>query len=244
MGGARRRCRTGARVTARGELATARAARGRRLVGVLAAVVMLLSSGCGDSGDTSPNEVMTAADAQARLLDSSAFGGAWVAAPSERFLRPSSIAQQLCEFEFDEAVSSRLAVIAMAQFEKDDSQDRVLEWVVSGEPGQLADDVRAVIRAWDQCAAQPPDGDRDLTKASLPALGDQRAAYTIRNRGGCDERIALVRVGSVAVVLWAQRWSPPRAPLTKEGWPACGPPSVDEVQFVRFLTAAVERLTR
>jgi hypothetical protein len=175
-----------------------------RLVGVLLLPVMLLVA-CGGNG-TNNNKPRSTAQLHAKLLNAADVGGSWRAGQPINPQDLAAFAQLPCETgSISPTIAKRLTAVTGTQFEPTDHSSRhLIELVVSGDPTQLSSDLRALFGAIESCSST---ANLTLTKLTIPALGDQRAAYVIMQPGPSGSKTMLnlrtgyVRLGAAAVVL-------------------------------------------
>ncbi len=206
---------------------------------------------CGNAAPTSkpgattpaPTTTLSTAQLTSRLLGVDAVGAGWQVGSPINPADLSSFAQVPCEeVTLDPAVASRLTAATGIQFEPtDNSYKHIIELVAVGEPRQLASDLGALLGAIESCAgtASTKAANGMLKTLTIPALGEQRAAYigSIAESPGSPTtwyvRFGFVRLGSVAVSLG----------LTEILATPQDEPHVSDSEYVQLLTAAVTRIS-
>lgn len=136
-------------------------------------------------------------------------------------------------------IRDRLKAVTGIQFEPaDGSYKFLIEFVSTGEATRLARDIEAYIGAFQSCSTtgqNPPT----ITELALPALGDQRAAFTILAAETAESesvwygRTAIVRIGRVAIAIGMIEVVPTASPK----------PTITDAQYVSIVEAAAKRFT-
>jgi hypothetical protein len=184
----------------------------RRSTGILALLALLTGltacSGSSTKPATSPTPGPTATSTAALedgLLAAADLGNGWRVGNAVNQEDRKAFAQLPCDSaKLDASVATRLTAVAGRQFEPTDrSYQHVMELVVTGSPGRLDADLRAIFAALASC---PPTGPVTVRERSIPSVGEQRAAYTFtqappRSRSVLLVRVAYVRTGAVALML-------------------------------------------
>lgn len=215
--------------------------------------LLVVVAGCGTSGETSTptsttsttsatTTTVSAAQLDARLLDVSDVGAGWqvgAAVNAADFVDATRIP---CGAPMDAAIAQRLTPVAGVQFEPtDQSYKHLIEFAVTGEPTQLESDLQTFWRVVESCSTVPSSslGQLTIEKLAIPALGDQRTAFTLRGTEAADGtatwhvRDAAVRVGSTAIELGlAEIVSTPQET-----------PQISDAEFVTLLETAVGKLS-
>ena len=224
---------------------------GRRVASVFAVLGLTAALvACGSAGPasrtaataSSTTGTISAAQLTARLLSAAAVGAGWQVGSPINPLDLASFGQVPCdEATLDPAVTTRLTATTGIQFEPSDgSYKHLIELVVVGDPQRLAADLTTLLGAIESCGGAPSTKAKNgmLHKLTVPALGEQRAAYvgSIGESPGSPitwyGRFGFVRVGSVAVSLG----------LTEILASTQDKPHVSDGEYVLLLKAAVAML--
>lgn len=215
-----------------------------RLAGAVLAIAGLFACGGGNGGATNAKQTThaptSAAQIAARLLTASDIGKGWKAGAPINEQDLAAFAQLPCAgAKIDAVVAKRLTAVTGAQFEPTDaSYKHVIELVTSGNSAQLGSDLEALVAAVGTCSAAST-GEVVVKQLEIPALGDQRAAYSATQRPSAASptvvamRAGYVRHGTVAVFVGFLDFQAS----------AQGKSTVPDETFVRVLTTAVNRLS-
>lgn len=227
----------------------------RRLAIITAVTVTLGAAACGgddSTGSTTAAPVtalaattVSPADLDAMLLTATDVGEDWTEGHTIGPEDLSSFAQLPCpDSALNPLIVDRLTAVTGVQFDPvDRSSQHVLELLVTGEPARLSTDLELLAEAaLAPCAVDGSTsagaGGVTVEPMSIPALGDQRMAYTARASESTTGptwyvRIAVVRVGSVALQLG----------LTEILATSHGDAHVSDGEFARLLETAVGELS-
>ena len=176
------------------------------------------------------------------LLDASDVGPGWRVGPDVNDADLADAGRIPCpDVALNPTIAKRLTPATGVQFEPADRAYRhLIEFAVSGEPDQLAADLRAYVGAMESCStvSPTPPGELRIETRTIAQLGDQRAAFVLvgRESSGAPEtwyvRNAVVRVGAVAMELGlAEVLSTPEQA-----------PHISDTEFDELLGRAVSKL--
>lgn len=220
----------------------------KRLLAVLGLVVVVIA--CGDNGQTRATAPTSAASVTtttmstvhlgAMLLDASDVGAGWQVGSDVNEADFADAARSPCGAAMDPSLTQRLTPVAGVQFEPTDrSYKHLIEFAVTGDPTQLDSDLQAFWNAVESCPTSTSQaGTLTVETFAIPALGDQRIAFTLTGRESTDTtatwhgRSAAVRVGPTAIELG----------LTEILSAPQETPSISDAEFVKLLQAAVAKL--
>lgn len=203
------------------------------------------SNGTGGKTSTTTTATLSAAQLQPKLLTLADVGSAWKAGEAINTEDLSSVAQSLpCgDSALEPTVAKRLTAVTGVQFEPADrSYKHLIELVITGRPEQLHGDLQALFATMEMCpttASSPSASTPTVTKLTIPALGDQRAAYVLIGAESAGSpttwyvRDAAVRVGSVAITFG----------LTEILSSPQDKPQISDATFVQLLQTAVGKVS-
>lgn len=228
----------------------------QRAVGLVVALGLsaaLVSCGSATTSRSAPapqttSSTLSRTQLQTRLLTVGDVGSAWQKGQDQvgEAITPEDLASvgtsiPCSDVAMDPALAKRLTAVTGVQFQPaDHSPKHLIELVITGQPGQLDSDLRALVGIMDTCAARTATttGTSNLTlkKLALPTLGEQQAAYvmtdSVDSSGVFYVRNAIVRRGSVAVVLGLM-----------EGLATVqDKPQISDATFVAMLRTAVDKV--
>lgn len=221
----------------------------RRALKFLAVIGLLAATtGCGSDGtdSTTTTTSTTTPDLQTVLLTLDDLGDDWVAGePTNPADLADSVQVPCPDQAINPTIAARLTATAAVQFDATGGAYRhLIEFVVAGEPTQLAADLGVWFEAFDQCATSTTSAGSDprllsIEQLALPELGDQRIAYVIDGRESSTDTVvwhghtAIVRVGGVAISVG----------VIEVLDSADAEPVLDDAAFVDLVEVAVAKLT-
>lgn len=221
----------------------------------LVAGICLLGAlaGCGDDDETRETTPVTTGPVETTsapswdqidvmLLDDDDVGAAWQLGPAITDADLTDAVQIPCpDMAINPTIADRLTPVTGTQFEPvDRSSKHLIEFVVTGDPEQLAGDLQVMFDAMDACSATTPTttgtGSLTVEPLTMPQLGDQRAAYVLIGVESSDAtwyvRQADVRIGATAV----------HVGLTEILQSPDDDPSISDGDFVQLVQTAVAKL--
>ena len=215
----------------------------RRLLGAAVSLAMIGAVGCGDAATTTS----TTPAATPVLLTLDDLDAGWRAGPetgeADLVDLATAIRMPCPDVGINPTIATRLAPSAAVQFESADGTSRhLIESVTIGGPGRLGLDVEVWIGGLDACVARGANPDEGLVRferMTLPALGDQRAAFlqVATEEPGSPPywwmRTAIVRVDRVLIIVGVIEV------VDAEG----SQPTFDDAAFVDLVTDAVDLVT-
>ena len=125
--------------------------RTKKIAGVVVLIALFTSCSSRGTGDTAgrhTSTTATVASLASKLLTADDVGPEWQAGSAVNSADFADATQLPCGGEIDAAVVKRLTPVVGVQFEpKDRSYQHIIEFAVTGEHAQLADDLRTFFRA-------------------------------------------------------------------------------------------------
>lgn len=209
------------------------------------------SLGCGSDETTSTTEAQTTttmsiAALHDMLLTVDDLGTGWVTGEPINAADLTDSVQVPCPDQgINPTIAARLRAQSAVQFDgAGASYSHLIEFIVSGEPTQLAADLDVWFEGFDACMTSTTSAGSDPTLLSieqlaLPTLGDQRGGYVLDGRESSSDTVvwhghtAIVRVGGVAITVG----------LIEILDSASAQPTIDDAAFVTMVEAAVANLT-